>query len=87
VPAHTPSDRRLIGQQAAHTRWAHEPNRTAATAAGRAAFEARFELAVDPDGVLAPHERAKRAENARKAHFAAMARKSAASRRRKAAAS
>jgi hypothetical protein len=33
----------------------------------------RFEREVDPDGTLPPAERAKRAESARKAHFARMA--------------
>jgi hypothetical protein len=43
----------------------------------------RFERKVDPDGTMLPAERAKRAENARKAHFLAMAAKSAAVRRRR----
>jgi len=46
----------------------------------------RFEREVDPDGVLAPAERALRAESARKAHFARMAAKSLRVRREKAAA-
>ena len=44
-----------------------EPDRLAATAPGRrAAFEKLLDE-VDPDGVLPPRERAKRAENARQA--------------------
>ena len=57
------------------------------TAASRAVFLARFEAEVDPDGVLPPEERAKRAEHARRAYFAGLALKSAKARRsRKAAA-
>lgn len=67
---------------AAHTRWANTADRTAATAAGRKAFLDRFERQVDPDGILNPSERSKRAEHARKAYFLQMARKSAAARRK-----
>jgi hypothetical protein len=42
----------------------------------------RFEREVDPDGTLDPAERARRAENARKAYFASLALKSAVSRRK-----
>jgi hypothetical protein len=38
----TPTQRRLKAQVAAHTRWANEPDRTAATAKARAAANARF---------------------------------------------
>jgi hypothetical protein len=43
---------------------------------------AKFEREVDPDGVLLPDERARRAEHARKAHFARLSLRSAKSRRR-----
>ena len=43
------------------------------TSAGTAAFLARFEKQVDPDGVLAPGERARRAAFARKSYMAALA--------------
>lgn len=39
-------------------------------------FMAKFERQVDPEGVLSPEERAKRAEAARKAHMAAIRLKS-----------
>jgi hypothetical protein len=39
------------------------------TRAAREAFASRFEREVDPDGVLAPAERARRAGMARKAYF------------------
>jgi hypothetical protein len=54
---------------AAHTRWAFEPDRAKATAAGTNAFLAKFEQLVDPDGVLPAEERAKRARNALSAHM------------------
>ncbi len=68
---------------AAHISWARTEDRTARTAPARRAAEARFEKLVDPDGVLTPEERAKRAESARKAHFRMMALKSARVRRAK----
>jgi len=54
------------------------------TAPARAAFLARFEADVDPEGALAPEERTRRAVCARKAHFAMLALKSARARRSKA---
>lgn len=47
------------------------------TRPARAAFWSKFEREVDPDGVLDPAERARRAEMARKAYFARLALKSA----------
>jgi hypothetical protein len=81
----TESGNRMRARIAANTRWAFEEDRSAATAPARRAAEARFERLVDPDGVLDPHERALRAEAARRAHFLRMAAKSAAVRRAKAA--
>ena len=71
----------MVASYAANTRWAHEPNRPAATSAARAAFDRRFEDEVDPDRVLAPRERATRASNARKAFFMRLALRSAQVRR------
>ena len=51
------------------------------TKAARAAFEDRFAREVDPDGTLAPAERARRAEAARKAYFTRLAYLSAKARR------
>ena len=45
----------------------------ATTAKARATFLERFERDVDPDGVLPADERRRRAEYARKAHFARLA--------------
>lgn len=71
-PNLTPEQRRLraqIGGYASHV------NHTGAerTAAARAAQHARFEHEVDPEGILEPAERARRAELARKAHMTRMA--------------
>jgi hypothetical protein len=68
---------------AVHTSWAKTTDRKARTAAGRAAFLDRFEREVDPDGTLAPEERARRAENARRAYFYALALRSAQARRKR----
>jgi hypothetical protein len=66
------SRRQIIARTNAHLRWAFEPDRSAATAAARQAFQDRFEVFVDPDGALEPTERAKRAKNLRSAHYALM---------------
>ncbi len=78
--------RTLIAQQAAHTRWALEADRKAATQPARDGFMRRFEREVDPDGVLSAEERRKRALNARSAYMAALTRRRTVTRRRKSAA-
>lgn len=79
----TPSqDRSLHARVAAHTRWSRCDDRTAATEPARRGMLGRFEREVDPDGRLAPHERAVRAEHARKAYFIKMALTSARARRK-----
>ena len=60
---------------AAHTRWATCDDRAEATRPGRTAFLTRFEREVDPDGLLDPVERARRAESAKRAHFTRLAAK------------
>lgn len=52
------------------------------TAPARAAFLSRFELEVDPEGVLTIAERARRAAAARSAYFAKLTLKSIKARRR-----
>jgi hypothetical protein len=84
VPESPLSERQLIGQIAAHESWAKTADRPARTAAARKAALDRFEHEVDPSGELAPAERAKRAEHARKAYFKRLALKSAQARRRRA---
>jgi hypothetical protein len=81
MPSPDPKDRVLVARHAAHSRWAQTDDRTAATAPARRAAQERFEKQVDPDGTMPPDVRAKLAENARKAYFLALARKSAAARR------
>lgn len=81
MSAQDPSDRALIARIAAHEKWARTTDPAAATAAARKAFADRFERQVDPDGVLAPADRAVRAEHARRAYFARLALKSAQARR------
>lgn len=82
----TPEQRSLAGQVAVHTSWANTKDRTARTAPGTAAFMARFERQVDPNGEMDPQTRAKAAENARRAYFLGLAAKSARVRRQRAAA-
>lgn len=60
------------------TRSRHDP--AVYTVPARRAFLKRFELEVDPEGTLAPDERARRAEAAKKAHFAQLAYRSAVAR-------
>ena len=78
----TPAECRLRAQIHAHKSWASTENRSARTLPARLALLDKFEKEVDPDGKLLPAERAKRAENARKAFYATLALKSAQARRR-----
>jgi hypothetical protein len=71
----------MRGSIAAHTSWANTENRTARTQPARDAFWEKFYDQVDPERKLTPEERHKRAVNARKAHFARLALKSAKARR------
>jgi hypothetical protein len=65
----TPSQRSQRARIAAHSRWAKEPDRVAATAPGRrAAFEKLLDE-VDPDRKLPEAERLKRAKNAQQAQL------------------
>jgi hypothetical protein len=57
----------------AHSRWAKEPDRKSATAPARRGWLARFEQEVDPDGVLNPVERERRARHAMSAHMTRLA--------------
>lgn len=73
-------ERSLRARIAAHS--LHAAGKTN-TEPARRAFLARFEHEVDPSGSLAPEERAKRAEHARKAYFLRLAQKSAKARRKR----
>jgi hypothetical protein len=72
-----PEQRSLRGRLAAHESWAVTVDPSARTAPARAAFLDRFEREVDPDGVLDPAERARRAEHAKKSYFLRLAFRSA----------
>lgn len=78
----TLSERSLLARLASHSSWAKTEDRSARTEAARQAFRDRFEQQVDPEGTLDPDERARRAENARKAFYTRLALKSVRSRRR-----
>lgn len=75
-------DASLRGRIAAYERWAHTADRAAATAPARAGLDARFAAEVDPGGMLAPDELARRVAAKRSAHFTRLALLSAQSRRR-----
>lgn len=79
----TPSERSLRARLAAHTLHAKVDSR-AHTAPGRQAFLARFDKEVNPTGNLSQEERARRAEQAKKAYFVGLALRSAIARRQKA---
>ena len=84
-PAQEPpslAERGIRARLAAHAMHARYDAR-ATTANARAAFLARFEREVDPDGVLDADERHRRAEHARSAYFTRLAIASARSRRAK----
>ena len=80
MAGHKSPERVLLGRIGAYTLHSRYDARELAKAA-RAAFESKFERDVDPDGVLPLEERLRRAEMARKAHYARLALKSAQARR------
>jgi hypothetical protein len=71
----TPAERTLRARMAAHALHAKVVSRQH-TESARKAFMNRFEDQVDPDRVLPPAERARRAEQAKKAYFVGLALKS-----------
>jgi hypothetical protein len=75
VPPPGDEERRLIGRLGGlRARAKHDPH--AATEVARAAAEARYALEVDPNGILSPAERTRRARAARSAYFASILLKS-----------
>lgn len=72
----TPEQRSLRSRLAAHCLHAKYDSRDL-TAAARSTFLQRFEDEVDPQGVLPPEERARRAEHAKKACFTRLSMQSA----------
>ena len=79
----TPAERTLRARLAAYSM--HAAGKTN-TRAATAASEARWAKQVDPDGVLSPDERERRASAAKKAHYTKLAFLSAKARRRRGAA-
>jgi hypothetical protein len=65
----TPTERTLRGRIGAYALHAQRDAKET-TAKARATFLQRFEAEVDPEGVLAPDERHRRAQAARKCYFA-----------------
>jgi len=66
---------------AAEVSWSRTADRSARTRPARQAFLARFEREVDPEGVLPPDERRKRAEHALRAYMLRLAKRSVIARR------
>ncbi len=76
----TAPQRSLRARAAAHA--LHAMGGTS-TKAGTTAFLERFERQVDPDGSLAPEERARRATHARKSYMSSLALKASRARSRR----
>jgi hypothetical protein len=70
----TPAERTLRGRIGAYSLHAQGATNTGPA---RAAFLSKFEVEVDPEGILPEAERRRRAIAARKAHFSKLALKSA----------
>lgn len=66
---------------ASHSSWAQTDDPSSRTRPAREAFMRRFEAEVDPDGVLSPEVRARKADSAMRAYMGRLAK----SRQRKAA--
>jgi hypothetical protein len=81
----SPSDRALRARIAAAHRWGYVSDRQAATEPARRGLRAKFERLADPDGLLSPEERARRADHLMRAHMLRLSRASAQARRRRAA--
>ena len=77
----SPSERSLRARLAAHTLHSTRDPREH-TAPARKAFLDRFLVEVDPEGVLTPEERRRRAQSALKAHMTRLALQSARARKR-----
>lgn len=80
----TPEERKARATLGAHISWANTTDPAARTSAARRAAEERFEKQADPDGVLTPEERSRRAEHLRKAFYARIQLKAATTRRKNA---
>ena len=85
MAAKDPARRSAAASIAALTRWSKQDTK-AGVAPARRGFMGRFENEVDPEGVLAPSERAARANRAMRAHMRRLSLVSASVRARRAAA-
>jgi hypothetical protein len=68
----SPAERVLRAKHASHVRWKNTPSAEASEQA-RERDTTRFEKEVDPEGILEPRERARRAEHARSAYYTKLA--------------
>lgn len=68
----TPEQRSMRARIAAHARWSKEDPKPNADR-GQAGLLLRFEREADPEGVLAPEERRRRAESRRREHMTRLA--------------
>ena len=66
---------------AAEISWSRTRDRSARTRPARQKFLQRFEREVDPNGVLPPEERRRRAEHAKRAYMLRLAKRAVATRR------
>ncbi len=66
---------------AAEISWSRTNDRSARTRPARQKFLQRFEREVDPDGVLPPEERLRRAEHAKRAYMLRLAKRAVAARK------
>ena len=78
----TPTERTLRGRIGAYALHAQRDAKET-TAKARATFLQKFEVEVDPEGVLAPDERHRRAQAARKCYFAKLGLMAAKKKRKK----
>lgn len=83
MPRKTKSIASVRARIGAYAKWARTDDWAAATEPARRAFRSKFEREVDPDAVMRADERQRRAESARKAHYARLALKSAQARAKK----
>lgn len=70
MPQVTAEIRQLNARIAAHTLHSRVADPAAHTEPARQGFRRKFEREVDPDGLLDPDERERRADHAMKAHMA-----------------
>jgi hypothetical protein len=75
-------ERSLVARIAAAERWGRTADRREATAPARSGLRAKFERDADPDNLLSPIERARRADSLMRAHMLRMSLKAKTARRK-----